>query len=393
MAAAGTPPDNIGTAAPAGDAESTRPAKLPPAWFKHAFWRVHRVLNKISGGRFLWTPSSKRGWGALRLTTVGRKSGQERSVIVGYIEDGPNLVVLAMNGWDEGHPSWWLNLEAHPDAVVRLAGRQARPVHARPAVGEERDRLWQRWAEIDLQLDDYAGAADDRDARRHPRTARRGRLTASGGLRVGAPATVREHGGSATSGGHARMPTPTFEQLVQFREDYVDSWNSGDKERFAANWRQFLASDDSFQMFDPVGTPMKRGLVECALDPFDLWQPVVKFNVPKETFFVCAQRDRLGDGEHLRRQRHRGPLGEHRELHVHRGPRGPHPHLVRRALRWPARRADERVPARRQSEPRLTEAGADGAVFGDRARIRRDRDGRCHRARFIVCRVGDCRPC
>ena len=84
------------------------------------------------------------------------------------------------------------------------------------------------------------------------------------------------------------MPTPTFEQLVKFREDYVDSWNSGDKERFAANWRHFLANDDGFQMFDPVGTPMKRGLVECALDPFDLWQPLVRFNVPKETFFICG---------------------------------------------------------------------------------------------------------
>ena len=84
------------------------------------------------------------------------------------------------------------------------------------------------------------------------------------------------------------MPTPTFDQLVQFREDYVDSWNTGDKERFAAHWRQFLADDDSFEMFDPVGTPMKRGLVGCALEPFDLWQPVVRFNVPKETFFVCG---------------------------------------------------------------------------------------------------------
>jgi hypothetical protein len=84
------------------------------------------------------------------------------------------------------------------------------------------------------------------------------------------------------------MPTPTFEQLQQFRVDYVDSWNQGDKERFAANWRQFLADDDAFEMFDPVGTPMKRGLVECALDPFDLWQPVVRFNVPEETFFICG---------------------------------------------------------------------------------------------------------
>jgi hypothetical protein len=33
-----------------------RPEKLPPAWFKHAFWRVHRALCRFSGGRFLWTP-------------------------------------------------------------------------------------------------------------------------------------------------------------------------------------------------------------------------------------------------------------------------------------------------------------------------------------------------
>jgi len=133
-----------------------RPPKLPPAWFKHAFWRGHRALYKLSGGHFLWTPASKRGWGAAYLTTVGRRSGQERNVIVGYVDDGPNLVTLAMNGFDEGHPAWWLNLEAHPDAVVRVAGRPARPVHARVAAGEERDRLWQRWVEIDPENDAFA---------------------------------------------------------------------------------------------------------------------------------------------------------------------------------------------------------------------------------------------
>jgi deazaflavin-dependent oxidoreductase (nitroreductase family) len=119
-------------------------------------WRVHRALYRLSGGRFLWTPANKRGWGALRLTTTGRRSGKERSVIVGYIDDGPNLVTMAMNGWDEGHPAWWLNLEAHPDAVVRLQGQRPRPVRARQATGEERDRLWHRWTEIDVGLDAYA---------------------------------------------------------------------------------------------------------------------------------------------------------------------------------------------------------------------------------------------
>lgn len=132
---------------------ATRPLRVPPPWFLHLAWRAHRALYRLSGGRFLWSPSDRRRWGALRLTTTGRKSGQERSVIVGYFEDGPNLVTLAMNGWEEGHPAWWLNLEAHPDAVIRLAGGQSRRVRARPAAGEDRERLWQRWVAIDPRLD------------------------------------------------------------------------------------------------------------------------------------------------------------------------------------------------------------------------------------------------
>jgi deazaflavin-dependent oxidoreductase (nitroreductase family) len=138
------------------DTSTSGSPKHPPPWFVHTAWRVHRALYRLSGGRFLWTPANKRGWGSLRLTTVGRKSGQDRSVIVGYLEDGRDLVVLAMNGWDEGQPAWWLNLEAHPEAVVRLSGERARPVRARRAVGEERDRLWRRWAAVEPNLDGYA---------------------------------------------------------------------------------------------------------------------------------------------------------------------------------------------------------------------------------------------
>jgi deazaflavin-dependent oxidoreductase (nitroreductase family) len=131
--------------------------KVPPRWFVHGAWRVHRGLYKLSGGRFLWTTSNKRGWGALRLTTTGRRSGQERSVIVGYLEDGSDLVLLAMNGWDEGQPSWWLNLKAHPDAVVQLSGQPPRSVHAHQVEKEERERLWSRWAAVQPELDAFAG--------------------------------------------------------------------------------------------------------------------------------------------------------------------------------------------------------------------------------------------
>jgi deazaflavin-dependent oxidoreductase (nitroreductase family) len=91
----------------------------------------------------------------MRLTTTGRRSGEERSVILGFFEDGPNLVTMAMNGWADPEPAWWLNLQAQPDADVELPGGRM-TVRARAAEGDERARLWSRWREIDTNLDDYA---------------------------------------------------------------------------------------------------------------------------------------------------------------------------------------------------------------------------------------------
>jgi F420H(2)-dependent quinone reductase len=83
-------------------------ARLPPRWFVVLAWKVHRALFRLTGGRRgLWPPRGRR-WGALRLTTVGRRSGQERSVMLGYLVDGANLVTLAMNGWGAAEPAWWL---------------------------------------------------------------------------------------------------------------------------------------------------------------------------------------------------------------------------------------------------------------------------------------------
>jgi len=129
--------------------------RLPPRWFIRLFWRAHRLVYRLTGGHLgLWQPKAD-GWGALRLTTIGRRTGRERSVILGYFEQGTSLVTLAMNGWGEGEPAWWLNLQAHPDVRVELAGGP-RLVTGRAAVGQERERLWSRWREIDKNLDDEA---------------------------------------------------------------------------------------------------------------------------------------------------------------------------------------------------------------------------------------------
>jgi deazaflavin-dependent oxidoreductase (nitroreductase family) len=91
----------------------------------------------------------------LRLGTIGRRTGEERDVILGYLEDGPNLVLLAMNGWANPPPAWWLNLKAHPDASVELP-EGSRDVTARVADGDERRRLWAKWAAVEDGLDAYA---------------------------------------------------------------------------------------------------------------------------------------------------------------------------------------------------------------------------------------------
>jgi deazaflavin-dependent oxidoreductase (nitroreductase family) len=129
--------------------------RLPPRWFVRLAWSAHRGVYRASRGRIgLWRPRVN-GWGTLRLTTTGRHTGRHRSVILGYFEDGQSLVCLAMNGWGEGEPAWWLNLRTHPDATVDLVDG-SRPVHAHAAAGDERARLWARWREIDTKLDAYA---------------------------------------------------------------------------------------------------------------------------------------------------------------------------------------------------------------------------------------------
>ena len=132
-----------------------RSAAMAPRWFVVTFWHAHRALLGATRGRIgLWRPKPG-GWGALWLTTTGRRSGRSRRVVVGYFSDGDNFVTMAMNGWGAPEPAWWLNLQAHPDAIVRTRDG-VRKVRAHRAVGAERERLWARWRAIDKHLDSYA---------------------------------------------------------------------------------------------------------------------------------------------------------------------------------------------------------------------------------------------
>ena len=128
---------------------------VPPRWVVRLAWKIHRTLYRRSGGRFgLRSPKGDQ-YGMAQLTTTGRRTGTDRSVLIAYYEDGDDLVTMAMNGWGPAEPAWWLNLQAEP--VARLITPEGpMTITARTAVGPERDRLWQRWAQIDKGLDQLA---------------------------------------------------------------------------------------------------------------------------------------------------------------------------------------------------------------------------------------------
>jgi F420H(2)-dependent quinone reductase len=79
----------------------------------------------------------------LLLDHVGAKSGKRRTAALVYLEDGPNLAIIASKGGHPKNPAWFHNVMARPDVSVQV-GRERRNVRARVATGEERARLWPR---------------------------------------------------------------------------------------------------------------------------------------------------------------------------------------------------------------------------------------------------------
>lgn len=113
---------------------------------------VHRTVLKLTGGKVGWTTA---GMPALQLTTVGRKTGEPRAVMLtSPIQEGDTIVIVASRGGDPQHPAWFLNLQANPDVTVSLQGKPSRPMRARVATAEERAAMWPR---VTASYKGYAG--------------------------------------------------------------------------------------------------------------------------------------------------------------------------------------------------------------------------------------------
>jgi len=117
----------------------TRGARQPSGF-------VARWMNKVMANRLRRKGVGKfMGMDALVLTTVGRKSGLERSNPVGWFPgpDDSRLIVASAAG-ATGNPAWYYNLAAHPDQVqIEVDGRKV-PVTAEQLHGAEREAAWQQ---------------------------------------------------------------------------------------------------------------------------------------------------------------------------------------------------------------------------------------------------------
>lgn len=140
-----------------------RPPRTPPRWVIRLIWTAHRAIYSLSRGRIGLRPPADRQWGTLRLKTIGRRTGRERIAILGFLDDGPNLITPAMNGWADPEPAWWLNLQAQPDATVELPDGSRRDVTGRAATADERPRLWSMLVALGSAA--YSDAAASRRSR------------------------------------------------------------------------------------------------------------------------------------------------------------------------------------------------------------------------------------
>ena len=78
---------------------------------------------------------------AVELHTIGRKSGQRRSVMLtAPVREPGRVVLVASKGGDDRHPEWYLNLVADPDVELTIDG-STKPMTARTAAGAERAEL------------------------------------------------------------------------------------------------------------------------------------------------------------------------------------------------------------------------------------------------------------
>ncbi len=118
-------------------------------WFARIAAKAAPLDAKIvrkTGGRFGLL--GNYGLPQCLLTTIGRKSGQPRTVTLLYARRGDELILVGSNFGQHNDPAWALNLEADPTATVTIKERATRMTARQVTDHDEREAIWQQMYSI-----------------------------------------------------------------------------------------------------------------------------------------------------------------------------------------------------------------------------------------------------
>lgn len=121
-------------------------------WMSRANTWMYKATNGRVGGK--WRMGSKR-FGDVPpvgiLTTIGRKSGQQRESPLLYLREGDRVVLVASQGGRATNPMWYLNLKANPAVTFRIRD-EVLSLRARDATESERAEYWPK---LDAMYPDF----------------------------------------------------------------------------------------------------------------------------------------------------------------------------------------------------------------------------------------------
>lgn len=119
---------------------SDRVGRMPSDLQLKAANVIHKTMLTLSFGKVGWKTA---GMPVLKLTTVGRKSGEARTVMLtSPVQVGDTIVIVASKGGEDHHPAWYLNLVAKPEVQVEWNGDAAKTMIATTATADEKAELW-----------------------------------------------------------------------------------------------------------------------------------------------------------------------------------------------------------------------------------------------------------
>jgi len=156
--------DGPSTAGPQPGGPAVRQPARPLSFRERVGLAVGRGLDRRLTPLGVWLYRRTRGgiarpWkvDVLLITTRGRRSGLERTVVLQFFPDGETMVVAAANDGGESHPGWYLNLVADPAARVEVAGRTT-AVRAEELPADEAADWWLRILRRAPNYEQYARA-------------------------------------------------------------------------------------------------------------------------------------------------------------------------------------------------------------------------------------------